>query len=221
MTSIQEQALRLMFQLKIRFSPFPEHLDVAKERYDLEATAKMFKPRVKLKTEPVNVNSIPAEWITPPQTAGGRTILYLHGGFFMFGLIQSHRVLAGNIAAAAQGRALLIDYSLAPEHPFPAGLDDTRSAYTWLLEQGVRPKDIVLAGDSAGGGLALPAAGVCLSPAADLTMSGESWKTNVKKEMVVNPHIARQLPSLYLPGGDPCQPLASPCSPTCEGCRLC
>jgi acetyl esterase/lipase len=183
----------------------------------------MFKPLAELKTEPEDVNGIPGEWITPPRVAGGRTILYLHGGWFLLGSIQTHRNLAGNIAAAAQARALLIDYRLAPEHPFPAGLDDAYTAYSWLLAHGTQPNQIILAGDSAGGGLvlsllltlrergiALPAAGVCLSPVTDLTFSGESWKLNAKKDLVVNPHIVEQIPSLYLSGADPCLSLASP-----------
>jgi acetyl esterase/lipase len=93
----------------------------------------------------------------------------------------------------------MIEYSLAPEHPFPAGLEDVIKAYTWLLEAGVRPGQVTLAGDSAGGGLVLstmlalrergiplPAAGVCLSPVVDLSMSGESWKTNHQKEFVID-----------------------------------
>jgi acetyl esterase/lipase len=171
----------------------------------------------------VDVNGVPGEWITPSQETNGRVILYLHGGYYLSGSIQSHRHLAGNIAVISEARTLIIDYRLAPEHPFPAAIDDALTAYFWLLAQGTQPDQITLAGDSAGGGLVLatllalrdrseplPAAGVCLSPATDLTLSGESWKTNAKKELVVNRFIAEQIQDLYLGGVNPRDPLASP-----------
>lgn len=198
-------------------------MDLAKERLGLETMARMFKPVYEWKTEPVHVNGVPGEWLIPKRAAGGRTVLYLHGGFYILGSLATHRCLAGNITAAGQARALVIDYRLAPEHPFPAGLEDAYTAYTWLLAGGARPEQIILAGDSAGGGLvlsllltlrergtALPAAAVCLSPLTDLTYSGKSWKANVKKELGINPYVAQAVPSLYIPGEDPHLPLASP-----------
>jgi acetyl esterase/lipase len=141
----------------------------------------------------------------------------------MFGSIRSHRNLAGNIAAAARARALIIDYRLAPEHPFPAGLEDALNAYQWLLAHDTQPHQVSLAGDSAGGGLvlatllalrerdmALPAAAVCLSPATNLSFSRESWQINAKKDLMINPYYAEQIQPLYLGGIDPCDPLASP-----------
>jgi acetyl esterase/lipase len=183
----------------------------------------MFKPLAEMKTDSVDLGGVPGEWITFPQVAGGRTILYLHGGFYLLGSIQTHRSLVGYIAAAAQAHALIIAYRLAPEHPFPAALDDAYTAYSWLLAHDTQPEQIILMGDSAGGGLvlsllltlreqgiALPAAAVFLSPWTDLSLSGESWKTNAKKDLMINPRIAEVVPSLYIPGADPCQPLASP-----------
>lgn len=223
MTSIQGNLLKLYFQFQHFISPFSKELDLAKERAGLEATTKMFKPLAEMKTEPVDVDGVPSEWITFPRAAGRRTILYLHGGFYLLGSIQTHRNLAGYIAAAAQARSLIIAYHLAPEHPFPAALDDAFTAYSWLLAHDTQPEQVVLVGDSAGGGLvlslllalrdrglALPAAAVCLSPMTDLSLSGESWKTNAQKDLVINPWIAERVSSLYLPGGDPCLPLASP-----------
>ena len=223
MTSIQGNLLRLYFQFQRIVSPPSRKLDLAKERADLDALSKMFKPLTELKNIPVDINGVPGEWITPQHVMNGRVILYLHGGYYLSGSIQSHRNLAGNIASAAQARALIIAYRLAPEHPFPAGLEDALTAYSWLLAQGTRPDQIFLAGDSAGGGLVLstllamrqrgiplPAGAVCLSPATDLTKSGESWKTNAKKELVVNPYIADQITPLYLRDVSPRDPLASP-----------
>jgi acetyl esterase/lipase len=223
MASIQGKLLKFYFQFQRFISPPPKKLNLAKERAESDELSKMFKPLTELKNTPVDVNGVPGEWITPPQVSSGHTILYLHGGYYLSGSIQSHRNLAGNIAAAAQARALIIAYRLAPEHPFPAGLDDALTAYSWLLALGTRPGQIFLAGDSAGGGLVLatllalrdrgeplPAAGVCLSPVTNLTMSGESWNINGKKELVVNRYIADQIQPLYLGNIDPRNPLASP-----------
>lgn len=223
MVSIQMSLLKLYIQFQHFMSPPISELDLEKERNGFEAFAKLFKPLAELKNTAVDVNGVPGEWITPPQVMDERVILYLHGGYYMVGSIQSHRNLAGNIANAAQARALIIDYRLAPEHPFPAGIDDALIAYLWLQDQGNRPDQIVLVGDSAGGGLVLsvllalrergkplPAAAICLSPATDLTLSGESWKFNAKKELVITRFIAEQVAPKYLGEIDPHNPLASP-----------
>lgn len=223
MVSIQMNLLILYMKLQHFLSPPISEVNLEKERSGFEAFAKLFKPLAELKSTAVDVNGVPGEWITPQNVINGRVILYLHGGYYMIGSIQSHRNLAGNIANAAQARALIINYRLAPEHPFPAGLDDALNAYNWLLEQGTQPSRIVLAGDSAGGGLVLatllalrergnplPAAAICLSPATDLTLSGESWKFNAKKELIVTSKISEQVQSLYLGGINPHDPLVSP-----------
>ncbi len=223
MVSIQANLLKLYGQYKRITSPAFRQLDLVKERADVEALSKMFKPLDKYEFTPVDIHGLTGEWITPSKVVHDRTILYLHGGYYLIGSIQSHRSLAGNIAAATQARALIIDYGLAPEHPFPAGLDDSLTAYTWLQKQGIQSDEIFLAGDSAGGGLVLatllalrdqgmplPAGAICLSPATDLTRSGDSWKTNIKKELVVNPNIPTQIQPLYLRDVDPHNPYASP-----------
>ena len=221
--SIQARLIKLLFQSLRFLSSYSKGFDLAKLRREHDASPRLFKSMVELKTEPVDVDGVPAEWITPPQVTGGRTLLYLHGGYFLAGSIRSHRNLAGNIAAAAQGRALIIDYRLAPEHPFPAALDDAYTVYCWLLGQGIQPEQIILAGDSAGGGLVLslllvirghgaplPAAAVCLSPVTDMTGGGESRISNAGKELMVDPRISSQVPSLYLAGADLHNPLVSP-----------
>ncbi len=223
MTSIQAALVTGYFRFMRLIAPPPAQFNLEKERAGMDALSKMFKPMVEVICQPVDVSGIPGEWLTPPQVEGKRTILYLHGGYYLFGSIQSHRNLAGNIAAAACARALIIDYGLGPEHPFPAALDDARAAYHWILAHDRQPEQITLVGDSAGGGLVLslllslrergeplPAAAVCMSPNADVTMSGESWKTNVRKDVVVSRLIAEQIQPLYLRDTDPCNPLASP-----------
>ncbi len=223
MTSINGIVLNGLFRFRQLVSPTSRPLNVSKERAEFERLAPVFKSLVKLNTEPVDVNGVPGEWVTPPRVEGGRTVLYLHGGYYVLGSIRSYRNMAGNVAAAARARALIVDYRLAPEHPFPAALDDALTAYHWLLEHEATPEQITLAGDSAGGGLALalllflrergeplPAAAVCMSPATDLSLSGETWRTNARKDVVVSRYLAEQAQLMYLRDTDPCNPLASP-----------
>ncbi len=223
MPSIQAIMLMLYLQSQRLISPPSKKIDLDKARAGLDAFSDRFKPLAELKHTPVDVNGVVGEWITPRLVTGGRVVLYLHGGYYMTGSIKSHRNLAGNIAIASQARALIIGYCLAPENPFPTSLNNTLTAYSWLMEQGARPKQIFLAGDSAGGGLVLatllslrdsgepmPAGVVCLSPATDLTRSKESWKANAKRELVLDPYIAEQIRPLYLGDHDPRDPLASP-----------
>jgi acetyl esterase/lipase len=198
-------------------------LDVERERAESEALAQNFRTKIKLTCIPVSANGVPAEWITTTATSTERVILYFHGGSFNSGSIMSHRSLAANIAHAAKARALIIDYRLAPEYPFPAAVEDAKTAYQWLLENHVNPNNIIVAGDSCGGGLALsllialrdeelplPAAAVCLSPWMDLTCTGESWETNRRKDIMLDPGALRKSAQLYLGESDPRTPLASP-----------
>jgi monoterpene epsilon-lactone hydrolase len=132
--------------------------------------------------EQIDAGGVRAEWIG---TGDGPVVVYVHGGGYCIGSLDSHRSMLTHLASAIDGRVLGIDYRLAPEHPFPAALDDACAAYRWIVAGGTDPSRVVVAGDSAGGGLtlatlvalrdegdALPAAGVCLSPWADLTQSG-------------------------------------------------
>src|SRR5262250_2898450 len=103
--------------------------------------------------QPVDAAGVKAEWIVPPNAAAERVILYLHGGGYVMGSINTHRAMIARISRAAKARVLAIDYRLAPEHPFPAAVDDATATYRWLLKQGHQPDKIVISGDSAGGGL--------------------------------------------------------------------
>jgi monoterpene epsilon-lactone hydrolase len=223
MASIQWRLLKLYFQVKRVISPQPKEITISTARADLENLTKLFKPLGKFEIVKVNANGVNGEWLIPNQAEGGQVILYLHGGYYLIGSIATARNLAGNIALAARRRCLIIDYRLAPECPFPAGLEDAQTAYSWLLAQGIQPQQIVFAGDSAGGGLVLatllalrmqglpqPAGAVCLSPATDLSLSGESWKANAKKELVLNPYVVEQIKPLYLREVDLRDPLVSP-----------
>jgi acetyl esterase/lipase len=169
------------------------------------------------------VGGVPGEWQMPRVLTGNRAILYLHGGGYVIGSIATHRDMVGRIADASGARALLLDYRLAPEHPFPAAVEDAVAAYRGLLDAGSKPENIVFAGDSAGGGLTiaalvslkqqglpLPAAGICLSPWVDLTFSGESMKTKEEADPLLGKGPLKWMGDLYLAGQAPESPLASP-----------
>ena len=176
-----------------------------------------------IETQRVGVNGVPAEWISAPESQESRVVLYLHGGGYLFGSARTHRVMLAHLARAAKARVLALDYRLAPEIPFPAPVEDSVSAYQWLLSQGVSPRKIVFGGDSAGGGLVvaamvalrsvgepMPAAGVCISPWADMEATGQSFTTNAENDPSVSRERILKIAGVYLDGKDPRAPLASP-----------
>ena len=176
-----------------------------------------------IETQRVGVNGVPAEWISAPESQESRVVLYLHGGGYLFGSARTHRVMLAHLARAAKARVLALDYRLAPEIPFPAPVEDSVSAYQWLLSQGVSPRKIVFGGDSAGGGLVvaamvalrsvgepMPAAGVCISPWADMEATGESYTTNAEADPSVTKEQILTIAKAYMDGKDPKAPLASP-----------
>ena len=176
-----------------------------------------------VKIENVTVAGRAAEWVRAPGVQAGRAILYLHGGGYVMGSLNTHRSLAGEVSRAAQAAVLLIDYRMGPEAPFPAAVEDGVASYRWLLDQGFKPKALAIAGDSAGGGLAMatlvsardqglpmPAAAVPISPWVDLTCSNESYKTRAAADPMINPSGINRLVGFYLQGKDAKQPYASP-----------
>lgn len=198
-------------------------LALAERRAQYERAERVFPTPPDVKVEVVTAPDRPAEWLTPPGARTDAVVLYLHGGGYVIGSPRSHRHLAAAIARAAGTRALLLDYRLAPEHPFPAGLEDAVAAYQWLLAGGVAPARIVVAGDSAGGGLTMatllalrerdlprPAAAVCISPWVDLTNSAASYGTKAAVDPIVTLDSIALLTQAYIGTGDPKQPLASP-----------
>jgi acetyl esterase/lipase len=176
-----------------------------------------------IKCDPVNAGGVGAEWISAPGAGRNRAVLYLHGGGYVVGSIKTHRDLMGRVSRAAGARVLGLNYRLAPEHPFPAAVDDSLAAYRWMLQQDLQPTHIAVAGDSAGGGLVIatlvairdarlpmPAAGVCLSPWVDLEGIGESMKTREQADPVVRRDMLTQMAAAYLGGKDARTPLAAP-----------
>ena len=182
-----------------------------------------FKAADDIQSEGITVAGRAAEWVRAPGVPAGRAILYMHGGGYVMGSLNTHRSLAGEVSRAAQAAVLLLDYRLAPENPFPAAVDDGVAAYRWLLEQGFKPQALAIAGDSAGGGLAMatlvaardqglpmPAAAVPISPWSDLTCSNESYQTRAEADPMVTPGGIGKMAGVYLQGSDPKHPYASP-----------
>ena len=173
--------------------------------------------------EKINVNGLSAEWLIPLNASPENCILYLHGGGYVTGSIEDHRMMCGLLANAAGVKVLLTEYRLAPEHPFPAAVDDALSSYQWLLDQGVSPANVIFAGDSAGGGLSLaailalkdkggslPAAAVCLSPWADLALTGQSLSTKAKAEAILRRETLHEWALCYTDEANLTNPLVSP-----------
>ena len=173
--------------------------------------------------EPIQVNGVPAEWVSARGAAADRAVLYLHGGGYVLGSIATHRELAARISAASGARCLVIDYRLAPEHPFPAAVEDAVKAYRWLLDVGYAPERLAIAGDSAGGGLTMatllalrdaklpmPATAVCISPWVDLAVEGESMSTRAKEDPMLSREPLLAMAKHYLGSGTARAPLASP-----------
>jgi acetyl esterase/lipase len=173
--------------------------------------------------QPVLISAIRGEWVVPQSATGRRVILYFHGGGFIAGSPESHRALISRLAHAASARALVPQYRLAPEFPYPAALRDAADAYRWLLTQGITPANIVFAGDGSGGGLVfatllalrnaglpLPAAALCFSPWADMTLSGWSMLKNKANDDALSWELLATCARHYLKGASPAEPFASP-----------
>ena len=151
MESTEMAAIREM----LAASPRPANL--AERRQRLDALGSRYIIPTDVLVEPVDANGVPAEWTTTPAADPTRAILFLHGGGYISGSIVSHRHMIAQAGREAEARTLALGYRLAPEHPFPAALEDALSGYRYLLSEGFAPEHIVIAGESAGGGLAVAA----------------------------------------------------------------
>ena len=172
----------------------------------------------------VTAGGVRAHWLTAPGADANRVLLFLHGGGYEFGSLRSDGELAARLGRASRMRGLFPEYRLAPEHPFPAAIDDILAVWRWLLaEQKLNGSSTAVAGASAGGGLAvallvatrdaeeaLPAAAVLMSPTVDLTSSGASMTERADQDPISTPAMLRQFASDYLAGTDPETPRASP-----------
>jgi len=181
-------------------SAFLKRLDISKAdfpkiRRQISRLSKLLVPAFGVSVETDKINGLDAEWLTPKDRMDGKLLLYLHGGGYIVGGCDMHRQMVSHIARAGRIHALLPEYRLAPEHKFPAAVDDAVAIYRTLLGMGIKAEDIIFAGDSAGGGLAvatllalrdagdnLPAAVVLLSPFLDVTGSGDSMRTRAAQD---------------------------------------
>ena len=204
---------------KIASDPTIEEIRAGWEKFTAS-----FVPAADISFKPVVARGVTAEWVTTPDSDSSRVVLYFHGGGYTIGSIASYRSFTGRLARATRARLLSIGYRLAPEHPFPAALDDAVSSYRWLLDQGIPPGRIAVVGDSAGGGLALslaiairdaggpPAATiVAIGPSTDLAKEGASVKERAHLDPIVNLESSMAHALRYVgTQGNLKHPLASP-----------
>ena len=208
----------------LRSRPVVENPPVADMRKGFDVLASKLPLTPEFTLNRVDAGGVPAAWVEAPGADAGRVMLYLHGGGYVIGSIDTHRELAGRLSQASAARVLILDYRLAPEHPYPAAVEDAAAAYRWLLaDGGAEPARTVIAGDSAGGGLTvaamlalrdagdpLPAAGVCLSPWVDMEGIGASMTAKADVDPMVRHEGLVRMAGLYLNGADPRTPLAAP-----------
>jgi acetyl esterase/lipase len=198
-------------------------LTLAERRAQYDKVQRVFPVPEDVQIETVASLMPGTEWLRPAGARSDRAVLYLHGGGYVIGSPRSHRHLAAAIARGAEACALVPDYRLAPEHRFPAAVDDAVATYRWLLDRGVAPGSVAIAGDSAGGGLTaatlvalrdrgvpLPAAAVCISPWTDLTCTAGTYATLAGRDPIVTTDGVAEMARHYVGDGDRRAPLASP-----------
>lgn len=198
--------------------------DLAKTRADPGARGDLYPMPDDVTVTETDAAGVAARWVTPPGTSAAQVLLYLHGGGYQGGSFASHAELAARLGRASGCRVLFPEYRLAPQHPFPAAVNDVLAVWHWLRTAQAYPAGaLAVAGDSAGGGLAvammtalrergedLPAAAVLMSPWTDLSCSGASMTERGGEDPLFTPSLLRDLAAAYLAGADPRTPLASP-----------
>jgi monoterpene epsilon-lactone hydrolase len=176
-------------------------------------------PSVELKA--VDANGVKAEWQWRADAPSDAALLYVHGGGYAMGSIATHRPMTTGVAKGLNGRVLSLDYRLAPEHPCPAAVEDAVAGYRFLLDQGIKPARIVIAGDSAGGGLTVatlqairdtglptPAGGWCISPWTDMTATSGTMASKAEKDLMLTADSIREFAAAYV-GTDAHNPKAT------------
>ena len=227
MASQQMDEIKAMLRQRRDESAGAPEPTIEEARAGMEAMLGAFPPVEGVRNETVDAGGVPAEWTYPgpdgdPATPG--TLLYLHGGGYTVGSPSTHRRLVSSLCLAGGVKGLSVDYRLAPEHPFPAALDDALAAYRWLTgPAGVPASQVVVAGDSAGGGLAAallvslrdagdpqPAGGYLISPWTDLAATGASRTTRASVEPMLEVGGEAKSARMYTQSGDLDDPLVSP-----------
>ena len=222
--SVRAEMLRLGTRCLLKGKPGPSASLAERRRRAAAADRWVRDPPPGIERVAVDAGGVAAEWVAAPVAQAGVNILYLHGGGYVIGSPSLYRNLTWRLARAAAARLLAVDYRLAPEHPFPAAVDDAMTAYEWILAGGADPRRLVVVGDSAGGGLAfalllrcrdearlpLPAAVVALSPWTDLALTGASLAGNAVADPFLDANGIPPIAEYYLAGADPRHPYASP-----------
>ena len=229
MSSLQSRFFRFvlrhshLLRFRLKRESWDFNTSIPRFRETCEKLAGLFgKVPEGIAVTPVTASGLPAEWIRPAVASPDKVILFVHGGAFVSGSCADHRMHVAKVVKGSGVGALLFEYRLAPEDPFPAAIEDSVAAYRWLLAEGFLPSQIVIMGESAGGGLSLamllalrdqgiplPAAAVALSPLTDFTFSGESHRTNAKV-CLSPPGMNAVCGKYYVGDHDPCLPWISP-----------
>jgi epsilon-lactone hydrolase len=209
--------------LRAMLAARPRATEIAQMRRDIDQRGKDFGLAADVTVQTVDARGVRAEWTSTPNADRSSAILYLHGGGYVIGSLDSHRHVAAEVGRASGTRTLAVDYRLAPEHPFPAPVEDTLAAYRYLLESDIQPKHIALAGDSAGGGLVvgallaireaglpLPGCGWCISPWVDMEALGASYIDRAATDPTVQKATIELMAQRYLGGADPRHPHVAP-----------
>ncbi len=217
---------RSIAALRVKLAERPDgaSAEIADLRADYDRATEIFPLPESVGCEPARLGGVPGEWLRPEGADASRALLYFHGGGYVLGSPRSHRHMVAALAAGAGVRAFSADYRLAPEHPFPAAVEDGVAAWRGLLESGVAPERAVIGGDSAGGGLVvatligardeglpMPGGGLCISPWTDMTLSGASYRTRAAADPMVTRAQIERWAGVYLGAEtDRRHPLASP-----------
>ncbi|CAG74497.1 putative acetyl-hydrolase [Pectobacterium atrosepticum SCRI1043] len=212
--SLSQEFQNFIAQLRANPVPFEQLTDIGELRGAFNALGSDLPPLLDVLFRQVDAAGVPAEWVDPAGSDPSRVIFYLHGGGYVAGDPIIYRNFVTALCRASDCRALIVDYRLAPESPFPAALEDAQRSYAWLLTQGISADQIVIIGDSAGGGLALstlvslrdscqplPGAAVLLSPWTDLTLESESHLTKVKDDPIITHKFLDQSRQRYIGTG--------------------
>ena len=221
--SIRAEVMRLFLRVVVRPNVQGEASLGGMRRHIAFLTRVVPRPPKGTEAVTVDAGGAPASLVRTSASRPHRHVLYLHGGGYIFGSPPLYRDMTWRIANATRACVLCLEYRLAPEHPFPAALDDTVAAYRWMIQNGADPRHVAMMGDSAGGGLLLaalmrlrdegaplPAAAVAVSPWTDLALTGETLHTNAARDPLIPIAHAQRGVALYLGGAEPRHPYVSP-----------
>lgn len=220
--SLRAELLRLGIRIFLRRRG--RHFDVEALRREMRGMERLVpRPPARSRTTEVKAGSLSFHRVVTQASRPERNVLYLHGGAYVSGAPAHYRHFSWRIADALEACVWMLEYRLAPEHPFPAALEDAVAGYQWLAGNGPKPGRLFVMGDSSGGGLSLslllklrddctelPAAAVTLSPWTDLALTGPSLTSNAAADPMLNAEDLPDLARLYLDGADPRTPYASP-----------